>query len=277
MLNHVSLSSSLIRCRSSSLILTDHLWSSPISSDPQWSSPILTDHLRPSLNIYNPHWSSPIISDLHWSSPILSDHLRSLVFCCLLPPHFLLCVLCLSAQPEAWILGRLSCRSLCAQFTAELCCYSARLDCLSPLISSFWSKKLLNQEYLQLIFYYTWSLKCWQRRSEEEEEEGKYWGRPLKLSATFKLLWPTSGILPASDDFSSLLHRSAAPSSIILFICKCVCVCVLRSNRFRFNVFHMWRSSLWSFTDSHSKAALLWIFSLYQIHISGNFETNLIL
>lgn len=77
----------------------------------------------------------------------------------------------------------------------------------------------------------------------EAEEEGKYRSRASKLSATFKLLWTTAGILPASDGFNSSLHRSLQPLSPLFssfLSSKMDSVCVLCSNRFRFDVFHTW-------------------------------------
>ena len=95
-------------------------------------------------------------------------------------------------------------------------------------------------------------------------EEAKYWSSLSKLSATFKLLWTTAGILPASDGLNSLLHCSPQPlsplfSSFLTFKmdseCVCVCVsvcfvCVSTATGSGFTVSHIWTRSLCSFIDS---------------------------
>ena len=131
-----------------------------------------------------------------------------------------------------------------------------------------------------LIIHALWNAG---RLAEEEEgkkkkkekwragwEEAKYWSSLSKLSATFKLLWTTAGILPASDGLNSLLHCSPQPLSplfssfltllysfLTLSVCVCVCVCVSvcfacvsTATGSGFTVSHIWTRSLCSFIDS---------------------------
>ncbi len=87
---------------------------------------------------------------------------------------------------------------------------------LSHSFDSFLITEVAESGIPAAHFYYTWTLKCcrlgerkW--KVKRRREEGKYWSRLSKLSATFKLLWTTAGILPASDGFNSLLHCSPQP------------------------------------------------------------------
>ena len=126
-----------------------------------------------------------------------------LYFCRLHRPSSLCCV---KSRPVDSLRCRFLAVTALVQSVALLLLSETCVSLLWFALSDQRSRWIRNTCSSFLLYMNSEMLAGWQRRSREEEE--KCWRRLSELSASFKLLWTTAGILPAWDGFSSLLHHS---------------------------------------------------------------------